>query len=208
MDSTRPTVVALPQASISLAGEVLGRAFFDDPLWKWVLPDDDRRRRVLGWFMGVGVHYGHVYGTVHATTPALEGCAVWLPPGDSDFPPERAVAFGLGKALERLGAPAVERFDSAMGHLGAFHPQLVPEDHWYLMILGVEPARQRQGLGGALLQPMLARADREGLRCYLETQKPVNVPFYQAHGFEVAAETDVPGDGPHFWLMARTPRAR
>ena len=103
---------------------------------------------------------------------------------------------------------AVERFDSAMGHLGAFHPQLVPEDHWYLMILGVEPARQRLGLGGALLQPVLARADREGLRCYLETQKPVNVPFYQAHGFEVAAETDVPGDGPHFWLMARTPRAR
>jgi len=208
MSSTRPIVTAIAEAAIPRAGEVLGRAFFDDPLWSWVLPDAGDRSRVLGWFMAIGVRYGHAHGVVHVTEPSLDGCAVWLPPGDSDFLPERAAPFGIMEAPERLGEDAFARFDSVMAHLGELHHQLEPAEHWYLMILGVEPARQRQGIGSALLQPVLARADREGRRCYLETQKPANVPFYQAHGFAVSRETDAPDAGPHLWLMARPPRPR
>jgi GNAT superfamily N-acetyltransferase len=196
----------LVDAWVPRAEEVLGRAFFDDPLWTWVLPDDADRRRALGWFMGVGVRYGHAHGTVHAMGPSVEGCAVWLPPGDSDFLPERGVELGMNEAPEQLGEAAFLRFLTAMSHLEPFHHEQMPDDHWYLMILGVDPPRQRQGVGGALLQPVLARADEAGQRCYLETQRERNVPFYQAHGFEVAVETDIPDGGPHMWLMARSPR--
>jgi ribosomal protein S18 acetylase RimI-like enzyme len=85
------------------------------------------------------------------------------------------------------------------------HERLVPEPHWYLMILGVDPPHQGRGVGGTLIRPTLARADAEGVRCYLETAKERNLAFYRRHGFEVAAEDDVP-DGPHVWMMTREPR--
>ena len=42
-----------------------------------------------------------------------------------------------------------------------------------------------------------------GHPCYLETHTERNVRFYQRHGFAVVSETNIPEDGPHFWLMAR-----
>jgi hypothetical protein len=33
---------------------VLSRAFFDDPVFVWGIPDDDRRRLVLPEFFGLG----------------------------------------------------------------------------------------------------------------------------------------------------------
>jgi GNAT superfamily N-acetyltransferase len=53
------------------------------------------------------------------------------------------------------------------------------------MLLGVDQARQRQGIGSALLAPTLERADLERLPCYLETLATMNVPFYERHGFAV-----------------------
>ena len=94
-----------------------------------------------------------------------------------------------------------------MAHLGEWHRQLAPEPHWYLMILGVDPPHQGRGVGGELMQPVLAQCDRDGLPAYLETQKARNVPFYRKHGFEVLRETEAPSGGPHWWLMKRAPRA-
>jgi len=53
---------------------------------------------------------------------------------------------------------------------------------------------------------VLARADAEGLLCYVETEKERNLPFYRRHGFEVVVEDDMPNGGPHFWTMRREPR--
>jgi len=52
-------------------------------------------------------------------------------------------------------------------------------------MLGVSPDCQGQGIGGMLLQSMLARADRTNMPCYLETTTTAAVRFYQRHGFEV-----------------------
>ena len=77
--------------------------------------------------------------------------------------------------------------------------------HWYLMLLGADPAYQRQGAGTALLQPVLAMSDRDGVPAYLETQKPENVPWYHRFGFEVIEEIKVTG-APQMWAMRREPR--
>jgi hypothetical protein len=58
-----------------------------------------------------------------------------------------------------------------------------------------------------VLGPVLARADEEGVGCYLESSKESNVPFYRRHGFEVTAEHDIAGGkGPRTWLMWRDPQ--
>jgi ribosomal protein S18 acetylase RimI-like enzyme len=186
------------------AGRALARAFADDPLWCWVLPDDDQRDASLEFFQTAGVRYGHRFGAVHANAEPVLGCAVWLPPGETDLQPDRLAETGFHEAAARLDPDALERFLRFTEHLGPLHHRHMPGRHWYLMILGVDPAAQGRGLGGRLMAPILARADEDALPCYLETQKERNVPFYRKSGFEVVGETDVP-EGPHLWLMSRPP---
>ena len=77
---------------------------------------------------------------------------------------------------------------------------------WYLFILGVEPSVQRRGLGGALMRPVLERADIEQLVCYLETENERNVPFYLKHGFELVVNGEEAGhSGVRFWTFRRNP---
>ena len=75
---------------------------------------------------------------------------------------------GLIAAPRRLGIRGFARMlqvSTEWEHL----QKLEPSHHWYLMILGVVPADQGRGIGGALMQPVLEEADREGVPCYLET---------------------------------------
>jgi GNAT superfamily N-acetyltransferase len=74
-----------------------------------------------------------------------------------------------------------------------------------LYSLGVTPTRQGHGIGSALLQPLLARADTEALPCYLETGVARHVGFYERQGFQVVAEGGLPRGGPCLWAMLRTP---
>jgi GNAT superfamily N-acetyltransferase len=89
---------------------------------------------------------------------------------------------------------------------GKFRRRLAPEFHWYLMALGVEPSKQRKGLGTRLIEPILACADSSGLPCYLETFNERNLAFYGRQGFRIAAAGNLPG-GPDFWAMIRAPQS-
>ena len=83
------------------------------------------------------------------------------------------------------------------------HPQ--DRSHWYLFILGTEPAAQGQGLGSALLAQVLARVDADGMPVYLESSNERNLAWYGRHGFEVTSEVVILG-GPRIWPMWREPR--
>jgi GNAT superfamily N-acetyltransferase len=90
--------------------------------------------------------------------------------------------------------------------LGAAIERAFPGDEpWYLEILGVDPAHQGGGLGPRLLAGVLARADREGRACYLETSRPANVGFYGRLGFAVEREVVLVPGGVPFTMMRRPP---
>ena len=203
--STGQTVY-MTAAQIAESGDVLGRAFFDDPLTTWVLPDDAKRAKILPWFFAKAATVGHRYGEVYTTPGRVEGNAIWLPPGGTKLTIPRMAATGMLMAPLKFGIPTFLRFMKVLNHLEHLHDLAVPEPHWYLFVLGVDPPRQGQGLGGTLLAPILARADADNVPCYLETQKTRNVTFYQKHGFEVVVEEDLPGGGPRNWTMKRLPR--
>jgi ribosomal protein S18 acetylase RimI-like enzyme len=174
------------------AGEVLARAFQDDPHWSWVLPHESRRAQVLPWFMGVWARYCQKYGEVHTTAGKVEGAALWIPPGK--YPPS-VVGMILGGMMLvplKFGRAAVGRLRSGANYMARLHKRDVPP--------------QGRGIGGALIQPVLARADAEGLLCYVETERERNLLFYRRHGFEVVVEDDMPNGGPHFWTMKREPQ--
>ena len=199
-------IARLAARQVKEAGEVLGRAFYDDPFYVYFLPNDAKRIRPLAWMLGTWTRYGHLYGEVYTTTDRMDGVAVWLPPESPPMSRERVIRAGMAPMPRKLGPEGYQRLMGMRRHFDELHRRDAPDPHWYLWVLGVDPPRQSQGVGGALLQPVLARADGEGLPCYLETQKERNVPFYQKHGFEVVVEDDLPDGGLHSWTMKRAPR--
>jgi ribosomal protein S18 acetylase RimI-like enzyme len=90
--------------------------------------------------------------------------------------------------------------------LEEYHKHDIQEQHWYLMMLGVAPVYQNQGIGGSLLQPILKQADSAGLPCYLETSTQSGVRFYQRHGFEIVRSGELPTGSARFWTMKREPK--
>jgi ribosomal protein S18 acetylase RimI-like enzyme len=194
----------LPPERYPDAAQALARAFFDNPAMMYVVPDDEGRRRALPWFFGRALRVAQLYGEAQTTPDGVHGAAIWLPPGDTIITPWRIVRSGMIMAPFKFGLPAFRRFMLVMNRFEDWHKRDMPPEHWYLMVLGVEPERQGQGMGSALISPGLARADRERLPCYLETDKEINVTFYRKHGFEVVVEEELP-DGPRVWTMRREP---
>src|SRR3546814_15188962 len=74
---------------------------------------------------------------------------------------------------------------------------------WYLHYVGVRPDHQGQGHGGRIIRAQTAKADAEGLPCWLETATPANVPLYERLGFVIEQEWVVAGGGPTFWRVRR-----
>ena len=188
------------------AGEVLAKAFYDDPHWSWVFPGEARRAQVMPWFMATLAKYCRRHGEAYTTAGEVQGAALWIAPGRYSQSALAMMLSGLALVPLKFGPAAFGRLASSLDCYERLRKRDVPPRHWYLPTLGVDPSRQGQGIGGALLRPGLARADAEGLWCYLETEKEKNLPFYQRHGFEVAAEGGLPKAGPHFWTMRRKPQ--
>jgi ribosomal protein S18 acetylase RimI-like enzyme len=198
--------IVLRRDQIDDAARMLSRAFDDDPLMRYLEPDDARRRRWLPWLFGTATKLGHLYGTVH-TSDDVAGAAIWLSDRQTGMHPMRMLRTGMLAMPLKVGMGAFRRTMGTLNALEKLHKEAVPPQHWYLAVLGVEPERQGQGVGGALLQPILAQADAQRWPCYLETQKERNVPFYRRHGFEVVVELEPQVDGrPRLWTMRREAR--
>ena len=78
-----------------------------------------------------------------------------------------------------------------------------PEEHWHIGPDGVEPGFQGRGIGGQIMRQLCDNFDEAGRIAWLETDKDMNVRFYEAVGFEVVERTsilDVPT-----WFMRRDP---
>ena len=197
--------VRLTAPRIGPAIEMMARAFEHDPMLQYILPDASERVRLLPWFVGTTVRYGHRYGEVYVTAGLVEGVAIWLPPGQTVLTFSRMLRAGMLAAPLKFGLAGFGRFNNLVSYVEAVHKRVVPERHWYLWGLGVEPARQGQGIGGELIRPVLARADAAGVPCYLETMNERNLRFYRRHGFDVAVDSVAPKGGPRVWAMLRTP---
>jgi GNAT superfamily N-acetyltransferase len=198
-------ITHLAEDQVEEAGDMLGRAFFDNPMALYLLPDAATRMQPLSWMFGVTARYGHLYGEVY-TTAGLDGAAIWLTPDTPAMSGETIAAAGMMEMPQQLGAEPFQRTMVKKRYFDELRERDASERHWYLWTLGVDPPRQGQGVGSALLRPVLSRADAEGLPCYLEADKAKNVPFYEMHGFEVVEEGDLPGGGLHYWTMKRPPR--
>jgi len=192
----------LEESQIDEVSHVLTRAFFDDPMVMYIMPDEEKRKRSLPWFFKKAAQISKRYGEPFTTAGTIDRAALWLPPGKTILSLPMMMRVGMLAAPFKFGLPTFMRFMGVMNHMEHFHKRDVPPEHWYLFVLGVDPDRQGQGVGGKMIAPVLERADKDRLPCYLETMKERNVTFYKKHGFEVIVD-DTLKDGPRYWTMKR-----
>jgi len=183
---------------------VLARAFYDDPVMQWMLPDGRTRLKALTRMFGgmtrhhflsrAGSEVGHRDGEIGAAT-------LWDPPGmrkGSRLEELLMAPLMMWALRSRVGASL-----QVMELMEEHHPE---EPHWYLMVIGSDPTVRGAGYGQALMRSRLDRCDAEGIPAYLENSNPRNESYYLRFGFEVMGEITLPDGGPSMWPMWREPR--
>ena len=196
-------LVRLKKSQIKPAAEMLARAFQDDPLFAFFIPDASERKNKSPSIFQVMIHYGLLYGETYATSPNLEGVAVWLPSEKAHMTLWGDIRSGGLSLFLKLGIKSVLRQLSYSDYGYSVHKRHAPFRHWLLQPLGIDPMFQGKGYGSTLLKAMFARIDQEHLPCYLDTQTEKNVSFYQQHGFKVVEEFTLPGTKFNNWAMLR-----
>jgi ribosomal protein S18 acetylase RimI-like enzyme len=181
---------------------VLARAFQDDPLFEFVHPDPERRRRDLPWLFGGCLrHAGRRGGVVTAGGGAA--VAAWVPDTDIHIGPAQAAGAGMLTAPLRVGPAAVGRLDDHEVACEARIHDLVEPGFAYLWLVGVEPDKRGTGLGGEVVRETVATLADRFPTVALRTENEANTGLYRHLGFEQLAAFTPPATGLPTWIMAR-----
>jgi ribosomal protein S18 acetylase RimI-like enzyme len=206
IDSVMDVEPALPVVRRATKDDVtpmaaqLAETFFDDPVTSHIFRNEARREAGLRAYFGTQMKADYLpFGGCY-TTEGYSGAAIWAPAG-------KPLQTGLSGILTMLPvlpyvAANLRTTLRLLALVESKHPR---QPHWYLASLGTAVDKQGKGVGSALMRPVLAHCDAEGLPCYLESSKERNVPFYRRHGFEVVEEVPLPGGGPTLWTLWREP---
>ncbi|MBB5152999.1 GNAT family N-acetyltransferase [Saccharopolyspora phatthalungensis] len=168
--------------------ELLSAAYRDDPRMSALLPDHAHRETKLHALFSLLLTQEHLdHGTEIAVLNGQpEAVAVWDRPGSQVVPLGRRLAY-LPALLSvfRWRLPEATRAIQAFNATDSHRPD---EPHWHLAAIGTTPHARSRGLGRALLDSGLARADAHDTPVYLEATTHAGVTHFERFGFRVIHE--------------------
>lgn len=194
-----------PAVRVAQSGEsgslkvTLGAAFFDDPIFSWLIGPGSSRRLRLEQYFAIQLAHAVADGCVW-TTDGLQGAALCMPPGQWRLPPQLMIAHS-----RRFVSVFRGRLPRAIGLLAAIERRHLRGAHYYFANIGVAPDAQGQGLGSRLMRPTLDRCDEEALPAYLEASSERNAALYERLGFQCDEVLRFAGSPP-LRLMMRPPQ--
>ena len=198
-------IIKLDPRQKKKASAVLAAAFFDYPMFTFYFPDPKRRARYLPWYLGNVLSCALRYGEVF-TTPQISGVAFTLPPGHTKISQWEYIQNGFLGAPILLGFRNYAQSMDCETFVGDTHEKIMKDrPHYYLWGLVVDPSQKRKGIGTALMQPIIAKADAENKPIYLETHDEKNVVYYQRMGFDLVHTDRIPKYDLPIWCMLREP---
>ena len=179
----------------------LADAFINDPVFTFLRPGRLRQEARLRTMFAVEIEqYVLPNGGTVWTTSGYDGAVAELPPGAWEMP--RSLT--LTEALRWTWAFGT-RFRRAITVERAMEERHLREPHFYVRTVGVRTALQGHGLGSALMQPTLERADSAGLPTYIEASSERSAALYERLGFLHMGMFELPEGGPPVWPMRRPP---
>jgi GNAT superfamily N-acetyltransferase len=180
---------------------VLADAFINDPVYTWLLPGSLRLQARLGTMFAAEMEqYVVPNGGTVWTTCGYDGAVTELPPGAWEMPMS-----STGKEALKWMRSFGRRLLLAGRVQHAMEERHLLEPHFYVRTVGVRTALQGQGVGSALMQPTLERADSAELPTYIEASSERSAALYERLGFLHMDVLELPEGGPPVWLMRRPP---
>ena len=181
---------------------LLGRVFGTDEMLTWTFPPEADMaagaERFFAIFHRAALDEGWIWVVGEER---IEGMGMWVPPDPGDrYGHVMAV---IDDDMADIMGERKARYDGFWAWIDEHRP---PVPHWYLEHIAVAAAMRGTGIGRALIDLGLAKADADGAPAWLVTSKSANVPLYERFGFALDAAEDAPDGGPHLWFMVRDPR--
>jgi GNAT superfamily N-acetyltransferase len=203
MENDLNSLVRVTKENLKPAALTLSRAFMDYPESVYFIPDEATRQKKQPAIYRMFLRDSITHGEVLATSPKMEGVAIWQLVDGKNPAWRRGFSFGWWWLNLFTDKETNLRREAYFKYIISLRARVTPERYWFLQAIGVDPVYQGQGFSGRLLRPMLARVDSERLPCFLETQLEKNVTLYKHFGFRVVEEGIVPGSNVHSWVMGR-----
>ena len=194
----------IPKSEMNRVGEMVGGTFADDTAVKYLLGDVSEKTRSRY----CQTTYRSMFGDaiMISTDAAIDNLIVLCPPGYRGIPTMRFLRSGGLATVFGLGLGAMKRSIAFEKNAVAVRNRYSDDKTWYLMTFAVRAGKTHQGLGSAILRPILEWMDKNHYSVYLETDKAVNVEMYEHFGFQVVDICMVPGSQIKQYGMLRAAR--
>jgi ribosomal protein S18 acetylase RimI-like enzyme len=181
-------------------GSITAEAFEDDPVNRWLVGNP---RALTSIFTVLARNAYLKTGICHIAGD--KGATMWRKVDGSHETVSLLSMVQIATGVLIHGTRgSVRRAIKAGDAMDANHPK---EPHMYLFTIGTRKGARGQGIGKALIRPMLEACDREGLPAYLENSNPANTGFYVSHGFERMKLFEVGPGSPQLEAMWRKPKS-
>ena len=185
--------------------DILSKAFFNDPYYVYIMPNEKKRTSHLKWWMKIMLKYSFKNGEIYVTSDnkGIKGVSLWCGPKKPTLNNIELALLGLINYPFEIGIKGFIRMLNVSTEWEKIHKKQ-NKNHYYLLVIGVDPEFQRKGIGSLLMKEILKKADSENLDCYLETVTEENMRFYEHHNFKSIIEKQF-GMTYKYWAMRRTP---
>ncbi|KAI9718376.1 MAG: hypothetical protein M1812_004097 [Candelaria pacifica] len=208
-------ITRLTEGDIPGAIDTIQQAFADDPYKRWIFNDRSkfslkRNRISLAIRCRWGIRNALFYVAKDPSSPTpskVLGTALWLPPRSLNTPETwdsylqswllylRQVGMNL---YHGRGGLNTKRYYIWKRKQGILQNELWedPRGYYFCNIVTVLPEAQGLGVGRLLFREVTDMADREGMRCYLESSKDEpNITIYERMGFHFCKELECDDEG-------------
>ncbi|KAH8704050.1 putative GNAT family acetyltransferase [Talaromyces proteolyticus] len=211
--------------------ECIQQGFADDPYFRWVFNAEQFNKqrnsssltaRCL-WGINNALFYVAQEVDVASTTPSpVLGVSCWLAPQPASQPESwytwsQSLLLSFRQFLTNLrylgrGGLITKRYWIWKAQQGAAQTELWTDKergYYFCNIVTVRPEAQGKGIGRKLFEVVTDRADKEGVKCYLESSKDEpNVKIYEKMGFEMVKtmECEDGGEVCQLFCMVRQPK--
>lgn len=175
----------------------------DDPLYRYILPNEKTRLQVLNIFFKHYIEMLYPYSDLVTTSDRYEAVALIF---HSELEPKtwrskvsywREIARAIGKSLPICryiglrgfvrGITILRQMDSSWLSMLGGHKYL------HLDMLAVQEQYQGQGYVSQIVRPLLEKCQEEKTICSLETQTESNLPMYKHYNYHIVKTIPLPG---------------
>lgn len=195
---TAPVIVRPDKKNTLELAQTIATSFHDLDASRFLIPDQALRAWLFPPIFGYDVEDTFDQGTVYAT----EDCgavALWIPVAAEGLPAPKP-----DERIARFGVELGNRYHQFHTLIHERHP--VGEVYHWLMILGVRPDLQGQGIGSALLDAHHDYLDQQGLVARLEAANRRAAKLYFAKGYDEVGDPLILPDGTQMIPMERQPQ--